>query len=91
MGDRAAGEAPPVIRNRLGASCQPVVGTSPMAGGGNFQNPPTRPFGCLHNIVHLGFHVRGREAKAGGLKDILASALNRLEPEQSGVTERSRT
>ena len=65
MDGRAAGEVPPVIRNRLGTSrrsrCRPLTNAS----GGSFQNPPTRPFGCLHNIAHLGLPRQGAGSQDG--------------------------
>ena len=35
------------------------------SGGGSFQNPPTRPFGCVHNIAHLGLPRQGAGSQGG--------------------------
>ena len=35
------------------------------AGGWNFQNPPARPFGCVHNIAHLGLPRQGAGSQGG--------------------------
>ena len=79
------------IRNSLGMSRGSAVGISPMpvAGASKFSFSSTRL--CQQHSPPWPSTSGGREAKAGGLKDVSASASHRLEPEQSGVTERSGT